>query len=106
MATVSAPGPRSKPARSVRLPRRPGEGRLGILDIIVGELLTSYFLTLVPSDFGSGFRLEKFSIQGGEVYHVNLADDGKHTCECKGFLHRSTCRHVEGLLALCRAGRL
>ena len=41
------------------------------------RLITSYYLSTVPSDFGHGYRLEKLSIEGGDVYHVHLdADDG------------------------------
>src|SRR4051794_18404635 len=72
MATVSAKRPRVKPARSVRLARRPSEGAPGILDITVRDVQTSYFLFPIASDFGTAFRLEKFKTQGGGIYHVLL----------------------------------
>jgi hypothetical protein len=106
MATVTTKRPRVKPARHVRFALRPFEGNPGVLDITAGKHLTCYYLYPMPSDFGSAFRLDKFGTQGGETYHVNLADDGRHSCECLGFLHHGHCKHVAGLLALRRAGRL
>jgi hypothetical protein len=57
----------------------------------------------LPSDFGRAYRLTK---PDGEQYHVLLADDGRHSSECKGFLRWSHCKHVEGLAALRQAGFL
>jgi hypothetical protein len=97
--------------RSVRLTLAPCLTGPGVLDIRVGKDEASYYLTPLPSDFGRAFRLDKFGIDGGECYHVNLdtaASPGqaKHSCECKGWLRWNRCKHVEGLLALVGRGKL
>ena len=92
MSTVPTPTPtrqrkpRPKPERHIRLCVRPDNQAPGILEIRVGKEATLYFLSEVPSDFGRGFRLEKFSVMGPETYHVSIGTDGRHTCECTGFL--------------------
>ncbi len=98
--------PRPKPERHIRLCVRPDNQAPGVLKIRVGKQQTLYFLSEVPSDFGRGFRLEKFGVMGPETYHVHLATDGRPTCECKGFLRWGRCKHADGLAALKRAGRL
>ena len=104
MTTATKTRRRVKPARTIRLavPLN-AEGQGGVVRITVGKDSADYFLSTVPADFGTGFRLEK--IGGTETYHVNLSPDG-HSCECKGFGRWGRCKHVEGLAALKRAGRL
>ena len=105
--TVPAARPPVKVSRSCRLLEVDGSQVLSIA-VTRGRQATQayYHLTALPADFGPAFELRKSILDGGEVYHVNLADDGKYPCECKGVLHRDRCKHVEGLLALRRAGRL
>ena len=44
---------------------------------------------------------------GAETYHVHLTTDGRHSCECKGFLRwQKPCKHIGALQALTSAGRL
>lgn len=52
---------------------------------------------------GRGFTVHK---EGEPIpYDVNL--DNRHsTCECPGFAFRGSCRHLQGLYALIRQGRL
>jgi hypothetical protein len=96
--------PRPGPARRVRLALKPFEGNPGVVEIAVGKDAAAYFLSPVPADFGTGYRLEKLG--DGETYHVNLAAGDLHSCDCKGFLQWGHCKHVEALLALHQAGRL
>jgi hypothetical protein len=97
---------RVKPARTVKLLLPPAEGQTGALLIREGERQDTYFLSLIPSDFGVGLEVEKVDpVNGHRTYHVNLNGDAS-TCECKGFLRWAHCRHVESLLALQAAGRL
>jgi hypothetical protein len=103
MTTATKTRRRVKPVRTIRLTLKPFEGNPGVVQITVGKDSADYFLSTVPADFGTGFRLEK--IGGTETYHVNLSPDG-HSCECKGFGRWGRCKHVEGLAALKRAGRL
>src|SRR5262245_1984723 len=95
--------PRPKPARSIRLCVKPHEQGPGVVRITVGGKEADYFLTELAADFGRGFLLEKIGAE--ESYHVNVEDDRK-TCECKGHLRHSHCKHADGLAALIAAGRL
>jgi hypothetical protein len=111
MGTVTlSPSPRKdrKPvARSIRLSLAPFEGNPGIVTIQVGKEVNDYFLLPVPSDFGRAFRLEKFTGELAETYHVNIdIVDGKNLCECKGALRWGHCKHTDGLAALVKAGQL
>jgi hypothetical protein len=52
----------------------------------------------MPADFGRAFEVVKLCPQeGNPTYHVLLAADGTHSCECKGFLSWDRRRHVSGL---------
>ena len=105
MTTATKTRRRVKPVRTIRLALKPFEGNPGVVSITVGKDAADYFLSTVPADFGTGFKLEK--IGGGETYHVNLAADPKeHSCECKGFSRWNHCKHVDGLAALRVAGQL
>jgi hypothetical protein len=109
-ATATAPArqrkPRPKPARSIRLAVRPEFNGLGIVQITVGTERADYFLTLIPADFGKGFKVEKIGLHENDPpYHVNI-DDDKRSCECKGFLRHGHCKHADGLAALVARGQL
>jgi hypothetical protein len=97
------PGPR--PAIAARL--LPGPNTPDVLAVSVGKAKpTYYYLRCLPTDFGRAFRLEKFSIQGGESYDV-LLDCDKSTCECLGHLRWQTwCKHIQALRQLESAGKL
>jgi len=64
-----------------------------------------YRLTVVPAAGGRAFRLEKVEPKG-EGYTVLLSGDGRHSCTCKGYTHRGTCKHLSALIALAAASRL
>jgi hypothetical protein len=64
-----------------------------------------YYVRAIPSDFGRAFRWEKFSVEGGETYHVCL-DGETASCECKGFERWGRCKHVSCALALIASGKL
>jgi hypothetical protein len=97
---------RVKPARTVKLLLPPAERQTGAMLIRQDGGADTYFLSLIPSDFGRGFAVEKIDVvNGNAVYHVNL-DGGRSTCECKGIVRWGHCRHVEALAALQTAGRL
>ena len=109
-ATATAPArqrkPRLKPTRSIRLELRPEDNGLGIVRINIGKEHANYFLTLLPADFGRGFKVEKIGLTCNDPpYHVNIDGDTK-TCECKGFLRHGHCKHSDGLAALIAAGKL
>ena len=109
-ATTSAPArqrrQRVKPQRFVRLCVRPEGASPGVVRITVGKEHADYFLTLIPADFGRGFKVEKIGLHENEPpYHVHL-DGENRSCECKGFLRHGHCKHSDGLAALVAAGRL
>jgi hypothetical protein len=109
-ASTSAPArqrkPRTKPARSIRLCVRPEGETPGVVRITVGRKAADYFLTLLPADFGRGFKVEKIGTDTDEAaYHVNVSAEGR-TCECQGYLRHHHCKHGDGLAALIAAGRL
>lgn len=97
---------RSKPTRTVRL--SPGsDGSRRILSLYVGADAFLYWLEPLASDFGHGYRLEKFT--DGTTYDVLLSEDGHHSCECKGHLRwapRTVCKHVAALVQLRATGKL
>ena len=97
--------PRPKPARKIRLCLPPAPSGWGVVEITIGRKVDNYFLRRIGSDFGDGFRLEKFSGQGGESYDVHLSDQG-HQCECLGFLRHGRCKHVAGLAKLRNLGKI
>jgi hypothetical protein len=101
--------PRPTPVRSYHLPLAPFGQNPGVLDIIDGKVITSFFLYPVASDFGLAYRLEKFAgHQRGDddaVYHVCLEHDTA-TCDCKGGCYCQKCRHVEALRDLQAKGKL
>src|SRR5262245_11115526 len=97
--------PRPKPARHVSLRIAPEGKAPGIVRITVGRETMDYFVSRVPSDFGTGFLLEKIDVDNPASYHVNL-DGDKKTCDCKGHARWSRCKHADGLAALVAAGRL
>jgi hypothetical protein len=89
------PTPATKQAPAALL-GRPGDGRRADPDDHAGRLITSYYLSAVPSDFGRGFRLEELGIDGGDVYHVHLGTDGTKSCECLGHLKGGATRVKNG----------
>lgn len=64
-------------------------------------LAVDYFASIVPSDWGDAFRLEKIIKSADEpnVYDVILSNEG-HSCECMGFMKHGHCKHCDGLAAL------
>jgi hypothetical protein len=94
---------RVKSERRCRLSDGLGGARR-ILSLFVGKEAFLYWLEPVATDWGRGFKLEKFG--GGEVYHVHLDPALGHSCECLGFLHHGHCKHASAVSALVAAGRL
>jgi hypothetical protein len=111
MSTVTARRPRVKPARSVLLTHN-------VLLLRIGRESTVYSFKQLPADFGIGAELTKrepvldddrrlVEIREGETYHVLVNPaDGRHSCECLGFLRHGHCKHVECLAALVAKGKL
>lgn len=67
---------------------------------------TSYYLTWAPFETGGiSCTLEKFTIDGGETYHIRLlpGEEGM-TCTCQGFRFGGNCRHLKALEQLQAEG--
>jgi hypothetical protein len=107
MSTVANSQPGVKAGRTVRVAVRPTDVNPSAI-IVVREPKHSdhYIVTPIPADCGTAYKVVKFLELDEPSYHVLLADDGRHSCECKGFLRWNRCKHVSGLLALRQAGQL
>ena len=82
------------------------EGDRGFIRIINGKDNDIYHVEPIDSDWGAAFRLDKHSgAEVAESYDVCL-DGPTSSCECKGFLRWRHCKHIEGLNALRRSGKL
>jgi hypothetical protein len=128
MSTTNTKTPRKQPDRFVNLTPAENGNPYWILSItIVTPRVTkeskvetfSYWLKLIPADFGIAFELEKFEKVEGEdsSYHANLdlANPHNSTCTCKGFARfglncgrpdNPGCKHVAALFTLARSGKL
>jgi hypothetical protein len=107
MSTVVNSHPGVKPGRTVRVAVRPTEVNPAAIIIIREPKYSDHYMVWpLPADCGRAFKVEKFLASESPTYHILLADDGKHSCECKGFLRWGHCKHISSLLALCQAGQL
>lgn len=97
--------PRTPPARTIRLVRSPQSDGTGVFCLTVGDEATYYAVREIPCEIGGrGFAVHKLGM--GTLYHVRAGAVEDCSCECKGFLRWSHCKHVRGLLALVQAGQL
>ncbi len=96
---------RPKSARSVRLARVPGRDGVGVFCVTLGDEATFYAVRELRCDIGGrGFEVHKLGL--GTLYHVRVGGPEDCSCECLGFLRHGRCKHVLGLLALTREGKL
>jgi hypothetical protein len=96
---------RQPATRTIRLVRAPTQDGVGVFCISVGSEATFYTLHEIPCEIGGrGFAVHRTGL--GNLYHVRIGTPQECSCECKGFLYHGYCRHVLGLLALAREGRL
>jgi len=89
---------RPKPVRTVRWADVPAGG----IVIREGVIEDRYAVTEFDSPLGRAFHLSKLGPRGCSAdteHDVLLADDGCR-CDCRGFEHRGSCRHVAALAAL------
>jgi hypothetical protein len=95
----------STPARTINLVRAPGPDGVGAFSITAKGRTTHYtFREILCEIGGRGFAVHKLGL--GELYHVRVGRPEDWSCECMGYLSHGYCRHVLGLLALIRQGRI
>ena len=98
------PPARRKP-RSIRLSLPPDECGIAVLCLTTGDEATYYTLREIPCEIGGrGFAIHRLGL--GNLYHVRIGTRADCSCECLGFLAHGRCRHVLGLLALARHGKI
>jgi hypothetical protein len=94
-----------KPDRSIRLVRPPDRFGVAVFQIRARGRLCFYTFREIPCEIGGrGFAVHRLGI--GQLYHVRIGRPSDCSCECAGFEYRGYCRHILGLLALKRAGKL
>ncbi len=71
---------------------------------VADETANYVFVELDCTIGGRGFAVHRLGL--GNLYHVRVGQPTECTCECKGFLYRNQCRHILGLQALIREGKL
>ncbi len=95
-----------KTPRTVRLVRAPAADGVGVFYFEERGQTTWYVLHEIPCEIGGrGFEVHRLGL--GELYHVRVdAKLGNCSCECLGFLRHGRCKHLLGLRALVREGKL
>ena len=82
-------------------------GNVQVLVLATSKDTTFYMLHTLPADRVAGFRLSKADRGDGPEAEYDVRLDGQFSsCECKGFLRWNHCKHVEGLAALVKCGKL
>jgi hypothetical protein len=100
-----ASGKPNKPARTIRLARERDADGVAVFEVTAGRETAFYAVREVVCDIGGrGFEVHRLGL--GTLYHVRVGTPSECSCECKGFLYHGQCRHVLGLLALIREGKL
>ena len=91
--------------RTIRLIRPPTLDGVGVFVITVGRTTTFYTFHEIPCFIGGrGFAVHRLGL--GNLYHVRIGRRLDCSCECLGFLSHGRCKHILGLLALARHGKI
>ena len=99
------PEPVTKPHRTIRLVRQPTNDGVGVFQITVDRQSQFYTFREIRCEIGGrGFAVHRLGL--GNLYHVRIGRPVDCSCECLGFLYRSSCRHILGLRALVAEGLL
>ena len=97
--------PRQPPTRTVRLVRPAAIDGTAVICVTLAEQATCYAVREIPCEIGGrGFAVHRTGL--GNLYHVRVGPPEDCSCECRGFLYHGHCRHVLGLMALLREGKL
>ena len=91
--------------RTINLIRPPDENGVGVFRIMADGVTSHYVFREIRCDIGGrGFAVHRLGL--GDLYYVRIGLPLDCACECLGFLRHLHCRHIEGLLALQRKGKL
>jgi hypothetical protein len=91
--------------RSIRLVRSPALDGIGAFQVSAGTESAFYTFREIACEIGGrGFAVHRMGV--GRLYHVRAGRPEDCSCECLGFLAHGRCKHVLGLLALMRRGKL
>lgn len=94
--------------RTISLVRPPDGRGIGVFCITTGtRVKKSQFYTFreIPCEIGGrGFAVHRLG--QGTLYHVRVGEPEDRSCECLGFLRWGQCKHIGGLSALIRQGKL
>jgi hypothetical protein len=91
--------------RSICLVRPPSSDGVGVFSVRINHTTFFYTLREIPCDIGGrGFVVHRLGL--GNLYHVRIGEPEECSCECLGFLAHGRCKHIQGLLALVRTGKL
>jgi hypothetical protein len=91
--------------RSIRLIRPATLDGVGVFVIAAGGTTAFYTFHEIPCLIGGrGFAVHRLGL--GNLYHVRIGRRVDCSCECLGFLTHGRCRHILGLLALARHGKV
>jgi hypothetical protein len=102
---MTGPPPPAQPKRSIRLVQCPDQDGVAVFSVRAGKHTTFYTLREIPCEIGGrGFAVHRLGL--GTLYHVRIGTPEECSCECLGFLAHGHCRHILGLLALVREGKL
>ncbi len=102
MTEAQTPRP---PERSIRLVQPPDRDGVAVFSVSAGKATAFYTLREIRCEIGGrGFAVHRLGL--GTLYHVRIGRPEECSCECLGFLAHGRCKHVLGLLALLREGKL
>ena len=112
-ATPTTPRPvrKSSEARSLRLVTWNAASRSGVLQVTQGREVYGYALREIEPGYAErAFQFERLDAEGGrlvvgEVYPVAVEREG-HSCDCRGFVRHSHCKHASAALKLVELGKL
>ncbi len=68
-----------------------------------------YIVTEMTKDQGRAWCLTKVGMHGDQeitAYHVEIGPGDERSCQCRAWMYRQKCRHVEAITKLVTAGKL
>jgi hypothetical protein len=92
-------------SRWIRLALAPAGDGIGVFCVRDRKGTAYYTFREIPCAIGGrGFAVHRLGL--GSLYHVRVGEPADCECECLGFLRHGYCKHIQGLQALTRHGKL